>query len=358
MKQLVDLIHSHGCPTFLQMEHDGPWQNPLFPNHPATYDGPPIGASAREHRQAERLPPRHDPAARRSPRSRRSPASTSTPPSGRRRPASTGSTSTWAAPTSRMNFMSPVVEPARRRVRGHARRSGPSWLLDIVSGIKKRCGDDFPIVVCVNGFETGYLLGEPDDKVFNHDLALKTMGWLVDAGADALMIRSSWLGLHVPGLPARLPVLPRGPGAGGQDAAPVLLEGPGQGRHPADDRGGQEEVRRAHHPHRLRDPRAGRADAGRGQGRLHRHEPAAHRRRRPAEQAQGRASRDWWRPAPAAAPASTRASRSCATAASTPRWATACTACPRPTRRRKWWSWAAARPAWRRPGWRLCAATT
>ena len=25
------------------------------------------------------------------------------------------------------------------------------------------------------------------------------MGWLVDAGADALMIRSSWLGLHVPG---------------------------------------------------------------------------------------------------------------------------------------------------------------
>ena len=46
MKQLVDLIHSHGCPTFMQMEHDGPWQNPLFPNHPATYEGPPIGASA------------------------------------------------------------------------------------------------------------------------------------------------------------------------------------------------------------------------------------------------------------------------------------------------------------------------
>ena len=46
MTQLVDLIHSHGCPTFMQMEHDGPWQNPLFPNHPPTYEGPPIGASA------------------------------------------------------------------------------------------------------------------------------------------------------------------------------------------------------------------------------------------------------------------------------------------------------------------------
>jgi len=71
--------------------------------------------------------------------------------------------------------------------------------IDIVTGIKKRCGDDFPVVVCVNGFECGYFLGEPDDKVFTHDLALKTMDMLVDAGADALMIRSSWLGLHVPG---------------------------------------------------------------------------------------------------------------------------------------------------------------
>ncbi len=55
-------------------------------------------------------------------------------------------------------------------------------------------------MVCVNGFESGYLLGEPDNKVFNHELALDDHGlWLVDAGADALMIRSSWLGLHVPG---------------------------------------------------------------------------------------------------------------------------------------------------------------
>ena len=112
-----------------------------------------------------------------------------------------------------------LVEPARRRVRGHARRSGPSWLVDIVSGIKKRCGDDFPIVVCVNGFESGYLLGEPDDKVFNHDLALETMGMARRRRRRRPHDPQQLAGPARARLPARLPVLPRSPGAGGQDAA-------------------------------------------------------------------------------------------------------------------------------------------
>ena len=46
LSELVSVIHKHGCPTFMQMWHDGPWQNPLFPDYKATYPGPPIGASA------------------------------------------------------------------------------------------------------------------------------------------------------------------------------------------------------------------------------------------------------------------------------------------------------------------------
>ncbi len=37
MKELVDVIHKYDCPTFMQMEHDGPWQSPLFNNAPATF---------------------------------------------------------------------------------------------------------------------------------------------------------------------------------------------------------------------------------------------------------------------------------------------------------------------------------
>src|SRR4030042_949999 len=45
LSELVQVIHKHGCPTFMQMEHDGPWQSPLFANTPPTFTGPPIGAS-------------------------------------------------------------------------------------------------------------------------------------------------------------------------------------------------------------------------------------------------------------------------------------------------------------------------
>ena len=29
LKELVDVIHKHDCPTFMQMNHDGPWQPTL-----------------------------------------------------------------------------------------------------------------------------------------------------------------------------------------------------------------------------------------------------------------------------------------------------------------------------------------
>jgi 2,4-dienoyl-CoA reductase (NADPH2) len=197
MTQLVDLIHSHGCPTFMQMEHDGPWQNPLFPNHPATYDGPPIGASAINiprpsdfHRdmirplsiaEIEEITRKYIDAAERA-----------------QKAGFDGVDLNMGSTHITMNFLSPWWN-RRDDEYGGTQKKRAKLALDIVTGIKQRCGGDFPIVVCVNGFETGLLLGEPDGKVFNHELALESMAMLVDAGADALMIRSSWLGLHVPG---------------------------------------------------------------------------------------------------------------------------------------------------------------
>ena len=45
MAELVEAIHKYGCPTFMQMEHDGPWQSPLFDNAPPIFEGAPIAAS-------------------------------------------------------------------------------------------------------------------------------------------------------------------------------------------------------------------------------------------------------------------------------------------------------------------------
>jgi 2,4-dienoyl-CoA reductase-like NADH-dependent reductase (Old Yellow Enzyme family)/thioredoxin reductase len=197
MKQLVDLIHGNGCPTFMQMEHDGPWQNPLFPNHPATYEGPPIGASAVNiplpgdfHRDMIRplaIPEIEDITLKYVNAAERA-----------QKAGFDGVDLNMGSTHIGMNFLSPWWN-RRDDVYGGDQKKRAKLVLDIITGIKKRCGDDFPIVVCVNGFESGYMLHEPDSKVFNHQFALETMAMVVDAGADALMIRSSWLGLHVPG---------------------------------------------------------------------------------------------------------------------------------------------------------------
>ena len=197
MKKLVDLIHSNGCPTFMQMEHDGPWQNPLFPNHPATYEGPPIGASAVNiprpgdfHRDIIRpltIPEIADIVQKYINAAERA-----------QKAGFDGVDLNMGSTHIGMNFLSPWWN-RRDDEYGGSQEKRAKFVVDIISGIKQRCGDDFPIVVCVNGFESGILLGEPNDRVFNHELALKTMAQAVEAGADALMIRSSWLGLHVPG---------------------------------------------------------------------------------------------------------------------------------------------------------------
>ena len=56
MNDLVEAIHKHGCPTFMQMNHDGPWQTEQAPVHRAEKRGhlripsTPVRAPSRHHR--------------------------------------------------------------------------------------------------------------------------------------------------------------------------------------------------------------------------------------------------------------------------------------------------------------------
>jgi 2,4-dienoyl-CoA reductase-like NADH-dependent reductase (Old Yellow Enzyme family) len=45
LSELVKVIHKHNCPTFMQMNHDGPWQRSLFGPEPF-FMGQPVAASA------------------------------------------------------------------------------------------------------------------------------------------------------------------------------------------------------------------------------------------------------------------------------------------------------------------------
>ena len=186
IKELVDLVHSHGCPIFMQMEHDGPWQNPLFDNAPPTFEGPPIGASAVKldtpadfHRDLIR--PLTVPEIKDIIRKYVNAAE-------RAKKAGFDGVDINAGSSHIVhNFLSPFWN-RRDDEYGGTPEKRARLLVEIITGIKERCGADFPIVVCMNGFETGYCLGVDDKTCLTHELALTYMKFAVEAGADLVVL--------------------------------------------------------------------------------------------------------------------------------------------------------------------------
>ena len=197
MAELVEAIHKYGCPTFMQMEHDGPWQSPLFDNAPATFEGPPVAA------WPVNIPKLSD-------FHRDMPRQLTVPEiqeitrkyidcAERAKKAGFDGVDINAASSHIVhNFLSPFWN-RRDDEYGGTPEKRAKLMVDIIKGIKERCGDDFPIVVCLNGFEVGQAIGVDDKTCLTHELATKNVLAAVGAGADAIMIRSQWLGIHVPG---------------------------------------------------------------------------------------------------------------------------------------------------------------
>ena len=197
MGELVAVIHKHGCPTFMQMWHDGPWQSPLFPNYPATFDGPPIGAS---------------------------PVNLNVPGDFHRDvpreltiPEIEGIIGKFASATVRAqkagfdgvdinaasshlfhNFMSPFWN-RRSDAYGGSTENRTRLLVQVIREMKKRAGRDFPVSVIINGIELGRAIGVKDEECMTAEEGRKTARILQEAGADAVMVRNHWLGYHVGG---------------------------------------------------------------------------------------------------------------------------------------------------------------
>ena len=197
MKELVDIVHKYNCPFFMQMEHDGPWQNPLFDNAPPTFEGPPVGASPVNipkpgdfHRdvprpltipEIEAIRDKFIAAAVRA-----------------QKAGFDGVDINAGSSHLMQNFLSPFWN-RRTDEYGGTREKRAKLLLDIIRGIKKACGKDFPIVVCLNAFEIGRTIGYDDSKCLTIEDAKWNARAVEEAGADAIMVRTHWLGYHVGG---------------------------------------------------------------------------------------------------------------------------------------------------------------
>jgi 2,4-dienoyl-CoA reductase (NADPH2) len=197
MAKLIDKIHAEGCPVLMQMEHDGPWQSPLFDNAPATFEGPPIAASPVNiprlgdfHRDMPRqltVPEIRDIVRKYVDCAERA-----------KKAGFDGVDINAGSSHIVHNFLSPFWN-RRDDEYGGTPEKRARFMVEIITGIKERCGKDYPVVVCLNGFEIGYAIGADDKTCLTHELATTNVLKAVEAGADALMIRSQWLGVHVAG---------------------------------------------------------------------------------------------------------------------------------------------------------------
>jgi 2,4-dienoyl-CoA reductase (NADPH2) len=197
LSELTQVIHKHGCPTFMQMNHDGPWQSPLFPNHPATFDGPPVGASPVNlniasdfHRdvpreltlpEIEALVDKFASAAVRA-----------------QKAGFDGVDINAASSHLLHNFLSPFWN-RRRDDYGGSTENRTRLLVGMIHEIKMRAGKDFPVSIILNGIELGRAIGINDEECMTSEESRKIAQILEEAGADAVMVRNHWLGYHVGG---------------------------------------------------------------------------------------------------------------------------------------------------------------
>ncbi len=192
LSELVQIIHSHGCPTFMQMNHDGPWQTMWGPK--PIVPGPPIGSSPVSmsspmdfHNEVprelsiEEIQQLVDKFAGAAVRAQKA--------------GFEGVDINAGSSHLLHNFLSPFWN-RRQDAYGGSRENRARFLVEIVQEIKKRLGRDFPVSVCINGIETGQIMGIPNEKCITREDSSETARLLQQAGADAIHVRSHWLGRH------------------------------------------------------------------------------------------------------------------------------------------------------------------
>jgi 2,4-dienoyl-CoA reductase (NADPH2) len=195
LSELVEVIHKHGCPTFMQMNHDGPWQVKLpFAPEPM-YQGAPIGASPVSFEsegdfhsevphpltveEIQEIVGKFASAAVRA-----------------RKAGFDGVDINAASSHLLHNFFSPFWNK-RTDAYGGSIENRARFAMEVIREIKKRAGNDFPVSIIINGIEIGQGIGVPDSQCLTHADARGIAKCLQDAGADAIQVRSHFLGYHV-----------------------------------------------------------------------------------------------------------------------------------------------------------------
>jgi 2,4-dienoyl-CoA reductase (NADPH2) len=196
LSELPKLIHKYNCPTFMQMNHDGPWQA-LSLGGDSSFKGRPIAASAVTLKNENDF---HN----------QTPHALTIPEieviidkfasaAVRAQKAGFDGVDINAASSHLLhNFLSPFWN-RRQDAYGGSAENRARFVTSIVKEIKRRLGKDFPVSVCINSIEVGRAADIADEKCITVEDAKQTARLLEAAGVDLIHVRSHWLGYHVGG---------------------------------------------------------------------------------------------------------------------------------------------------------------
>jgi len=200
LSELTHVIHKHGCPTFIQFYHDGPRDvktSDLAKSYRGTVAYSPVGASP--IRLDSKLDSHNE-----TPRELTIPeiegivdkfASAAV----RAQKAGFDGVEINAASSHLLHsFLSPFWN-RRQDAYGGSLEKRAKFFIDVIREIKKRLGKDFPTSVIINGAEFGQLVGIKNSECLTFEQSKQIAGMAQEAGADAIQIRSNWIGRHVAG---------------------------------------------------------------------------------------------------------------------------------------------------------------
>ena len=186
VKELVDAIHEHDCPAFIQFYHRGPWAAGAY-NMGATA----VAASAvtlkSEFDVHEDEPPHaltideiHELTERYATYALRI-----------AKAGFDGLEVHMGADHLFHTFLSRYWNRREDEYGGSDLRNRARFSLEVIKAIKKKVGEDFPIQVLMNGFEFGV-----GDMGITVEEAVATAKMLEEAGVNSLQVRSHWDGQH------------------------------------------------------------------------------------------------------------------------------------------------------------------
>jgi 2,4-dienoyl-CoA reductase (NADPH2) len=186
VKELVDAIHEHDCPAFMQFYHRGPWAAGSYNMGAMAVAASPVVLKS-EFDVHEDEPPHaltideiHELTERYATYALRM-----------AKAGFDGLEVHMGADHLFHTFLSRYWNRREDEYGGSDLRNRARFSVEVIRAIKKRVGEDFPIQVLMNGFEFGV-----GDQGITVEEAIATAKILEEAGVNSLQVRSHWDGQH------------------------------------------------------------------------------------------------------------------------------------------------------------------